>query len=203
MEFKDLQHGTWDNQTTESEMLRDINNAQQSEPTTTSQSQFNNNSEAGSNEAYPNEQANFQSEFHQAQHNAMPETSAEAVQTNPLAGIDADILLELGDSVIAPVGAALLSKLLKDKITKNELKLTAQQKNTLIPVLDNYLKSEKIGFKSPLEALVWTSIICYGTNALIIYMSRMKAESDAEETDLNIVAKEKVAAKRKYTRKKL
>ena len=184
MNFKDFQNGNFEKQDVGlNDILNDINEAQESTPTTNHIEQ-------------PQEETSFEPEYNfdynqQAYNNASDFNEPQPQQAaSPLAGFSGELIVGIGDTVISTVLAGMATKFLKTKVTKSQVSLKADQKKLLEPLVDATLKEQKFEFKSAGEALFWTAAICFGSNVLGIYLAKKAEEPEEEEetNDLNEIA---------------
>jgi len=79
--------------------------------------------------------------------------------------VDAKLVVELVDSLIPSLMVVLFARF-KVQIEKSGMKLTAKEKDTLAPLVQNCLDALMINFNSPWVALAVTAGIMYGSKVI-------------------------------------
>lgn len=76
------------------------------------------------------------------------------------------IAVDLMDVIIPALLVVAVAKYTSQKVNKSKFQLTAGEKNTIAPVLQNYLNSINFSVESPLNALILTVTIIYGSKTI-------------------------------------
>ena len=79
---------------------------------------------------------------------------------------DSKIAVDLMDVIVPAILLVIITKYTSQKVLKSKLQLTASEKNTLQPVLQNYLNSINFSVDSPLNALLLTVVVIYGSKTI-------------------------------------
>lgn len=90
------------------------------------------------------------------------------------------IAVDLMDVIIPALLVVAVTKYTKQKVNKSKFQLTAGEKNTISPVLQNYLNSINFSVDSPLNALILTVTIIYGSKTIEV----IGAEIDKPKEDV-------------------
>ena len=81
---------------------------------------------------------------------------------------DSKIAVDLMDVIIPAILVVIVAKYTNQKILKSKFQLTASEKNTIQPVLQNYLNSINFSVDSPFNALILTVAVIYGSKTIEI-----------------------------------
>lgn len=103
--------------------------------------------------------------------------------------IDAKLLINLADSLIPALMVIGFKIVAKKKINKSKFSLTAQEKETIQPVLNNYLQTVNFSIESPLNALLLTLGVIYGTKTVEVVSGEMLDEKTETEKPQNVYQK--------------
>jgi hypothetical protein len=100
----------------------------------------------------------------QTENLSTPLSTPKGVNLNNL--LNAELATDIYDTVITGVLMSVL-KAVEIETNKSEISLTAKEKNTLKPIVEECIKDINIEFKTPWEALFWTTAIIFGTKIVV------------------------------------
>lgn len=104
-------------------------------------------------------------EFKEPKQNSARQEKTESLNIGSLFPVD--MVVEVADKVFSTIGALIVSKVAKKKVSAKSMQATAAEKKTIEPPLENYLKS--VNFKlTPLNALLLTIGAIYGMKGVEI-----------------------------------
>lgn len=118
------------------------------------------------------------------------------------------IAVDLMDVIIPALLVVAVTKYTSQKVNKSKFQLTAGEKNTLSPVLQNYLNSINFSVESPLNALILTVTIIYGSKTIEVIGAEIetpkadkRTSAKFDEVNERIQARSKDANGKPFTRK--
>ena len=143
--------------------------------------------------------------------NPIPQATPETPVMQPVQGaiqplniggfLPPELAVELMDTLGASGGMIALAAM-KIKVPKSELQASSKEKQTLVPVMEQALKSINIQITNPWEALAYAFVAVYGSKVAVAAASNMlNPDKKSKEKEYVIGDEQPDGAKSRYTKK--